>query len=271
VLLHHTYFHWLYYNGGKKALFNFITGLFIWFFLAFARPFGISITNVSVLELIAFLLPIGILWILLVYFIELITIKWLGVPIHQNVKADLIAWAIKIILYIHIIWAARGLACDWECLDAFEYLELWIGLGLLIGLVYLPSSLYARYIHYHKALSYGAPSASTMIINGEGNDFAKITPEEVVFIKADDNYSDFGLSDGKKVSLRSSLTSTYKQLIQHPQFIRTHRSYVINSQFFDSYKRSQGSITLKVKDQLFDIPVSKSYKEAIDNYFSRPK
>ena len=202
---------------------------------------------------------------------DFLAINWFRIKINQNVKADIYIWAIKLFLYVHTIWLMRGLGCDWLCLDAYEYLELWVGMMVLIGLVYLPYSLYARYSFYHKAISRGAISDNMIVIKGEGNDFLKINPDEVIYIKVDDNYSDFELSNGETVSLRSSLTSAHNQLIKHPQFIRIHRSYVINSQFFESYKRAKGCIILQHQDQRFELPVSKSYKEAVVNYFTHPK
>lgn len=270
MLSHHKYFHWLYHHKNKKSLFNGATGLFIWFFLAFARPFGISNNNISLVELIAFLLPVGLLWILIVYSLDFL-IRSFSISILLNIKGDLIAWGCKIFLYVHVIWIIRGYACDWTCLDTFEYLELWIGMILLIGLVYLPYSFYGRYSYYHIAISHGATDESVIVIKGDGNDFIKINPNEVMYIKADDNYIDCTLSTGEKVTLRSSLTSTYEQLAEQPQFIRTHRSYVINSQYFERYKKAQANILLKSKDQMVEVPVSRSYKEEIDKYFTHPK
>ncbi|MEQ8715179.1 MAG: LytTR family DNA-binding domain-containing protein [Cyclobacteriaceae bacterium] len=271
MLSHHKYFQWLYFTQGKRGLFNLITGLFIWLFLAFAQPFGISVTSSSTLDIYLFLIPIGMLWVILAYGMDYIARHLLHIEVRKNVLADLLLMLSKVIVYIHVVWLLRGIACDWECLDFFEYFELWVSMYLMIAIVYLPYSFYARYLYYHMALSQGLTSADMLVIMGEGKDSFRCNPSELMYIQADDNYSDFVMRTQEKHSLRSSLSRVSEQLDPYPQFLRTHRSFIINTQYFDQYHRSKGIIILAHESHKVEVAVSKSYKPTVDQRFTHPK
>lgn len=79
--------------------------------------------------------------------------------------------------------------------------------------------------------------------------------DEVKYLKADRNYVEFHIND-KSVIDRNKLSSVMKLL--PPNFIRVHRSYIINKNFIKS--RTSTVITL-VSD--IEIPLSRLYKEKV--------
>ncbi|MEQ9378093.1 MAG: LytTR family DNA-binding domain-containing protein [Imperialibacter sp.] len=275
VIANHQYFHWLYHKQGSKALFIMGSGAFMWLFLVVAKPFGINNSNVSELHLDLLLLPIGVTWCLLIYMTDFVVIRLVSVRIDKDSKVDFIVWLLKLFGIIHLLFVARGLLCDWECVDLREYVELWVAMFLLVGLAYLPYSLYARYRYYHSLLAQGPSSSYDLVLEGLGTETLKVNASEVAYIKADDNYSDIFLAKQgigpEKSSIRATLTSLEQQLDGHSQFMRIHRSYLINSGYFSSYERANNSIVLDISGQLAHVPVSKTYKAVVDKVFVHPK
>ncbi len=245
----------------------------MWLFLALAKPFGINITDSSELVIGLVLLPVGVTWCLLVYITDFVAIRLVGIRIDKDIKLDLIVWFLKVIGIIHLLFLARGLLCDWECVDLAEYFELWMAMFLLVGLAYLPFLLYARYRYYHSLLAQGPSSSYDLLLEGLGAEVVKVNASELAYIKADDNYSDIFLSKQalEKASIRATLTSIEQQLDGHNQFMRVHRSYLINTGYFSSYERANNRIVLDISGQQIHIPVSKTYKPAVDKVFIHPK
>jgi len=79
--------------------------------------------------------------------------------------------------------------------------------------------------------------------------------DEVKYLKADRNYVEFHIN-GKNVVDRNKLSSVMKFL--PPNFIKVHRSYIINKNFIKS--RTGTTITLVPN---IEIPLSRSYKEKV--------
>ena len=85
----------------------------------------------------------------------------------------------------------------------------------------------------------------------DGYDFIKINHDAILFIKSDNNYIDIHTTS-KKYSIRQSLEGFLEE-ISNSNFIRVHRSYIVNS----------SKIQKKTKSSLFvenhEIPFSKNY------------
>lgn len=85
-----------------------------------------------------------------------------------------------------------------------------------------------------------------------GYDFIKINHDDILFIKSDNNYIDIQTAS-KKYSIRQSLEGFSEEIV-NPNFIRVHRSYIVNS----------SKIQKKTNSSLFienhEIPFSKKYE-----------
>lgn len=85
----------------------------------------------------------------------------------------------------------------------------------------------------------------------DGYDYIKINHDDILFIKSDNNYIDIHTAS-KKHSVRQSLEGFLEE-IANSNFIRVHRSYIVNG----------SKIQKKTKSSLFienhEIPFSKKY------------
>jgi len=63
------------------------------------------------------------------------------------------------------------------------------------------------------------------------NSINGITPDEIIFLSADANYTRVHFSNGRKITYARTLKSMEGQF-KDVGFFRTHKSYLVNLQFF---------------------------------------
>ena len=88
----------------------------------------------------------------------------------------------------------------------------------------------------------------------EGNQLHFIKPETIIYIKADNSYSEIYLEDGKKMTVSRSIKNFEDGLKQNNSFCRIHKSYLINTSYVERYDKSNGGwITLTNQ---IELPIS---------------
>jgi two-component system LytT family response regulator len=93
----------------------------------------------------------------------------------------------------------------------------------------------------------------------EGNQLHFIKTEDIVYIKADNSYSEIYLENGTKMIVSRSIKNFEDGLKENPNFCRIHKSYLINTQFVEKYDKANGGwVTLSNK---IDFPVSSEKNE----------
>ena len=170
---------------------------------------------------------------------------------------------------IQVIFLIRSILCNWACVDWHEYMELWLACTLMFAIVYIPFSLYARFRYFHKMVGMDNNSAADLFeLEGEGRASTRVDLSSILFMKSDDNYVDMVTftRDGatKTQVLRGTLRSLEDQLAGHSQFIRVHRSYLVNLRYSIIMDRKD-SIKVKKAGLEFDIPVSNKYQSELRN------
>jgi len=94
----------------------------------------------------------------------------------------------------------------------------------------------------------------------EGYEF--ISLEEVVKLKADRNYTRISTTTGKELLSTNHLKS-YEESLPHPDFLRTHHSYIVNLQHVKSYVRGDGGHVVLSDGSIADISKRRK-KEFLD-------
>ena len=95
----------------------------------------------------------------------------------------------------------------------------------------------------------------------DGGSLVKVKIDQLMFAKADDNYTRLFTTD--KSHILSSTLKKIEEKLPSANFIRIHRSYIINTQFIDKIKNGYLYIG---KHQL---PIGRSYQEALFNKISK--
>ncbi len=92
-------------------------------------------------------------------------------------------------------------------------------------------------------------------------DYRFIEIDEILFLKADNNATDFFMNDDSTVSAYKTLKSF--ELILPKNFIRIHNSYIINSDYVS--RIHFGKSKCNIKNCTYIIPFSRSYKRNVNN------
>ena len=96
----------------------------------------------------------------------------------------------------------------------------------------------------------------------EGLEFIEL--DQIVYCAAEGNYTKIILQNDKAIMVSKSLKQIH-EIINHPQFFRTHNSFLVNLLFVKKYLKGKGG-QLILKDGTI-IPVSRTKKEELMNLF----
>lgn len=92
-------------------------------------------------------------------------------------------------------------------------------------------------------------------------DFQYLNTDEILYLQADNNATDFIMKDGSVISAFKTLKTFENSLPEN--FIRVHQSYILNINYVSRINYGKNICALKTgKKQL---PFSKTYKENIDS------
>lgn len=91
-----------------------------------------------------------------------------------------------------------------------------------------------------------------------------VTPNEVVYVKGDGNYSIFHFKDGKKMAVSKTLKSIEDKLTNH-SFMRIHKSHLININELVKYVKNEGGYV--VLSNGVKLGVSRNKKQMLNDLF----
>lgn len=94
------------------------------------------------------------------------------------------------------------------------------------------------------------------------NETLSLTVSEVVFIKSSDNYVEIAYREFdsfKKKLIRNTLKNIEVQIRQYSNFIRCHRTCIVNVHFIQKLHRDSGNQWLSIKGSDEKLPVSRQY------------
>ncbi len=110
---------------------------------------------------------------------------------------------------------------------------------------------------------------SEVFASDSQNDKIEIHPNNVMLIKSADNYVNIIYKEGEKVKqkmLRNTLKDIHLQLRQHPEFLRCHRTCVINTFYIVNLINNYKGYRLQLLDYEEEVPVSRQYILAVKEY-----
>ncbi|MEX0291212.1 MAG: LytR/AlgR family response regulator transcription factor [Flavobacteriaceae bacterium] len=91
-------------------------------------------------------------------------------------------------------------------------------------------------------------------------DFHYLDTDDILYLKADNNATDFIMKDGRTISAFKTLKTFENQLPEN--FIRIHQSYILNVNYVS--RINYGKSICALKSGKTQLPFSKSYRENID-------
>ena len=102
------------------------------------------------------------------------------------------------------------------------------------------------------------------------SDNIRLLVADLVFVKSADNYVEIGFRDGgeiKKKMIRNTLKNVEKQLEEFNNFVRTHRSCIVNIQYIDKLHKNFNTYWLTLDETRETIPVSRQYLMSVKDLF----
>jgi len=107
---------------------------------------------------------------------------------------------------------------------------------------------------------------SISFVSETGNESLTLLIAELVFVQSADNYVEIGYSEDaniRKKLIRNTLKNVEVQLKQYSNFIRCHRSYIVNIRYIEKLQRDFSSHWITVKGYPEKIPVSRQYLQKL--------
>jgi two-component system, LytTR family, response regulator len=87
------------------------------------------------------------------------------------------------------------------------------------------------------------------------NGFITFFEDEIIFVKADGAYSNIRLKNDREITVSQNMGKVEEQ-IHSSDFIKIHRSVIVNSQFIFEINRGKKECTISVDSKLMKLPVS---------------
>jgi hypothetical protein len=94
------------------------------------------------------------------------------------------------------------------------------------------------------------------------SEIIKLRVDDLVLIKSADNYIEILYKDNEKIQqklMRNTLKNIEAQLKKYSEFIRCHRTYIVNKNFVLDFTRSYTGYRLRLSGYNEEIPVSRQY------------
>jgi hypothetical protein len=241
-----------------------VFGLFIFLFLFFFKPFGMSVLN-----------PVNQLFIsmgfgLITSFI-LLVFKFLFEPIivgeHWTIGKNIL-WDVTIAssigaanyFYICIIF---GLSFT------FKYLLYGIWTAILVGSIPVTISYILVFNRmYRKALQEVSLTQEisfwedeVLIKAGNPKNEFRTNPKNIVWLCSNDNYVTIVTLKGEqqaKTTIRGTLKAAEAELKKNNRFLRCHKCYIVNLDFVDRVTGHNQNMKIRLNPSGTEIPVSRS-------------
>jgi len=94
--------------------------------------------------------------------------------------------------------------------------------------------------------------------------FEVININEIIRAEADDNYTNFFLINGKKYLVSKTL-KYFDELLTEFDFIRTHKSHLVNLQYITKYIKGKGGQVRMIDDSYVDVSATRK-KELLERF-----
>jgi len=92
-----------------------------------------------------------------------------------------------------------------------------------------------------------------------------LNSEELVYIKSNGNYIEIASKNGLKTHLIRNSLNNVESKLSEKDFLKIHRSYIVNTKLIDSLVISGSSYAIKIKDSDLRLPVSRSMIRVVRN------
>jgi DNA-binding LytR/AlgR family response regulator len=259
----------------SKIIAILVFGLFIFLFLYFFKPFGMSLLKPLSQLLISFGFGLITAFVLSVYnfLIDPIVIrdKW---SFGNNMLWDvLIASSVGLanFFYIHFIFPQQF---------AFKYILYFIWTAILVGSIPVTVKYFIMFNRMYKnALKEAAIpdevifwESEVIITAGNEKNKYKFNPKDIVYLCSNDNYVTIVTIRGdvqNKTTIRGTLKSAESELMKNSRFLRCHKCYIVNLDFVDRVTGHNQNMKIRLIPSGNEIPVSRLKADLVNKRINK--
>ena len=123
----------------------------------------------------------------------------------------------------------------------------------------LPKVVSINTIKSNEATHFGNKTKKISIVNSNGIIFQSI--DEIAYCEADNSYTTFHLTNGKKIVAAKTMKE-FETVLQNESFYRIHKSYLVNLHHVEMYVKSEGGSVIVNGAKL---PISRVKKDDFIN------
>ena len=253
----------------KKLITILVFGLFIFLFLYLFKPFGMS--QLKPLQQLLLSLGFGLItaFILVVFkfLIEPVIVgeKW---TIGKNILWDiLVASTIGGANYIFI-------SIVFKLGFYFKYFMISIWTAILVGSIPVTISYFITFNRRYKSVLKEADIPDEVIYwedeviiraGNPKNEF-RTNPKNIAYLCSNDNYVTIVTIKGdslNKTTIRGTLKSTESEMRKNSRFLRCHKCYIVNLDFFERVTGHNQNMKIRLLSSGTEIPVSRSKADLV--------
>lgn len=105
-----------------------------------------------------------------------------------------------------------------------------------------------------------APKHSSRVVFKTHESIEYVDPKDIIRVEGDGNYSTVYVADGSKIIVSKNMKQV-EELLPHPYFLKTHKSYLVNKNHIARYVKQDGG-HFEMSDKSI-VPVSRRKKEEL--------
>ncbi|MGD1848832.1 MAG: LytR/AlgR family response regulator transcription factor [Salibacteraceae bacterium] len=109
-----------------------------------------------------------------------------------------------------------------------------------------------------------AEEAPQKLVISTGKGLRRLDPNEVLYIKAEGNYSTLYLEQAERLTV-TRLLKEFQNELPAPDFVRVHNSYLVNTARIREYRKAEGGHLIMENEA--EIPISRKYQGALKLIF----
>jgi len=270
----------------KRLLIIVLFGVFVSFFLLYFQPFniykhnypyktliigGYGFVTMVVMFVVYFIFPI----VLPSYFNEK---NWTIIKELLSILITIILITIANIIYFLIFNDKMTEIINLKIIVLTFISTIIIGFfpSLVMGLIYYNIQT-AKYLKKSSELNHQlqitlqnnelrTKDDKIITFNSQNKSKIQVMPEDLLCIEANDNYVEFYYKTNQGIKhelIRNTMKNVEEQLIDHQQFIRCHKSYIINKQKLIKISGNSQGYKMHIEGLEFQIPVSRNISKTI--------
>jgi len=251
----------------NKCLLTIFHGILVFLFLNLFKPFKLYLLKE---HLFGFTILMGILTFIIPYLL-FVLLEQINYKKCTFSSISLLSFCF-ILVYSYILWVASGIYKDINGLNKLSFFLFYkyssslaiLSIATIIILNDIITFLKKNKYSNIKAQIFDTKQQEITIYSNNKKDKLNIHIDKLIYVSVTGNYTSFFIfneQEIKEVVLRNTLSKIFIQLKNYPLIFKCHKSYIINTSYFDTLTGNTRGYYFESKLLSIQIPISRSFKK----------